>query len=52
MSISLGSRIKSKIATQCRQWATKWLNEYIQKGVTMDDERLKEAGGGDYWKAD
>ena len=52
MIISLGSRIKSKIATQFRQWATKWPNEYIQKGVAMDDERLKEAGGGDYWKAD
>ena len=50
MIISLGYRIKSKIATQFRQWATKRLNEYIQKGFTMDDERLKEAGGGDYWK--
>jgi len=51
MIISLGYRIKSKIATQFRQWATKRLNEYIRKGFTMDDERLKEAGGGDYWKA-
>ena len=50
MIISLGYRIKSKIATQFRQWATKRLNEYIRKGFTMDDERLKEAGGGDYWK--
>ena len=50
MIISLGYRIKSKIAMQCRQWATKRLNEYIRKGFTMDDERLKEAGGGDYWK--
>ena len=48
--ISLGYRIKSKIATQFRQWATKRLNEYIRKGFTMDDERLKQAGGGDYWK--
>ena len=50
MIISLGYRIKSKIATQFRQWATKRLNEYIRKGFTMDDERLKQAGGGDYWK--
>lgn len=50
MIISLGYRIKSKVATQFRQWATKRLNEYIRKGFTMDDERLKEAGGGDYWK--
>ncbi len=50
MIISLGYRIKSKIATHFRQWATKRLNEYIRKGFTMDDERLKEAGGGDYWK--
>ena len=49
MIISLGYRIKSKIATQFRQWATKRLNEYIRKGFTMDDERLKQAGG-DYWK--
>lgn len=50
MIISLGYRVKSKIATQFRQWATKRLNEYIRKGFTMDDERLKEAGGGDYWR--
>lgn len=50
MIISLGYRIKSKIATQFRQWATKRLNEYISKGFTMDDDRLKQAGGGDYWK--
>ena len=50
MIISLGYRIKSKVATQFRQWATKRLNEYIRKGFTMDDDRLKQAGGGDYWK--
>lgn len=50
MIISLGYRIKSKVATQFRRWATKRLNEYIRKGFTMDDERLKQAGGGDYWK--
>ena len=48
--ISVGYRVKSLRETQFRQWATKQLNEYISKGFTMDDERLKEAGGGDYWK--
>ena len=50
MIISLGYRVKSIIATQFRQWATKRLNEYIRKGFTLDDERLKLAGGGNYWK--
>ena len=48
--ISVGYRVKSLRGTQFRQWATKHLNEYIRKGFTMDDERLKQAGGGDYWK--
>ena len=48
--ISVGYRVKSLRGTQFRQWATKRLNEYIRKGFTMDDERLKEAGDGDYWK--
>ena len=48
--ISLGYRIKSKVATHFRQWATARLKEYIIKGFTMDDERLKENGGGKYWK--
>jgi len=47
--ISLGYRIKSRIATQFRIWATQRLKEYIIKGFTMDDERLKEIGGGGYW---
>ena len=47
--ISLGYRIKSRIATQFRIWATQRLKEYIIKGFTMDDERLKNAGGGGYW---
>ena len=47
--ISLGYRIKSRIATQFRIWATERLKEYIIKGFTMDDERLKNAGGGGYW---
>ena len=50
MIISLGYRVNSKIATQFRIWATKRLNEYIRKGFTMDDERLKNLGGGSYWK--
>jgi hypothetical protein len=48
--ISLGYRVKSKIATQFRRWATNRLKEYMIKGFTMDDERLKNLGGGDYWK--
>ena len=48
--ISLGYRVKSKIATHFRQWATARLKEYIVKGFTMDDERLKNLGGGNYWK--
>lgn len=50
MIISLGYRIKSKIATDFRKWATERLKEYIIKGFTMDDERLKNLGGGSYWK--
>lgn len=50
MIISLGYRVKSKIATDFRKWATKRLKEYIIKGFTMDDERLKNLGGGAYWK--
>jgi hypothetical protein len=50
MIISLGYRIKSQIATKFRIWATARLKEYLIKGFTMDDERLKGAGGGNYWK--
>ncbi len=50
MVISLGYRVNSKIATQFRIWATKRLNEYIRKGFTIDDERLKNLGGGGYFK--
>ena len=50
MIIALGYRINSKIATQFRIWATQRLKEYIVKGFTMDDERLKNMGGGGYWK--
>jgi len=48
--ISVGYRVKSQIATSFRQWATARLREYIVKGFTMDDERLKGNGGGTYWK--
>lgn len=50
MIISLGYRVKSKIATHFRRWATERLKEYMIKGFTMDDERLKGNGGGNYWK--
>lgn len=50
MVLSLGYRIRSAIATKFRQWATQRLTEYIIKGFTMDDERLKNLGGGGYWK--
>ena len=50
MIISLGYRIKSRIATNFRRWATERLKEYMIKGFTMDDERLKQLGGGNYWK--
>ncbi len=50
MIISLGYRIKSVIATQFRRWATARLKEYMIKGFTMDDARLKNLGGGNYWK--
>ena len=48
--ISLGYRVQSRIATQFRRWATERLKEYMIKGFTMDDERLKNLGGGNYWK--
>ena len=50
MIISLGYRIKSSVATRFRTWATQRLKEYMIKGFTMDDARLKELGGGNYWK--
>lgn len=48
--ISVGYRVKSLRGTQFRQWATKRLNEYIRKGFALDDNRLKNLGGGGYWK--
>ena len=41
MIIAVGYRVKSQVATRFRQWATQRLHEYIQKGFTLDDERLK-----------
>lgn len=49
MIISLGYRIRSVIATHFRRWATERLKEYIIKGFTIDDERLKGNGAGAYW---
>ncbi|MDO5563908.1 MAG: virulence RhuM family protein [Eubacteriales bacterium] len=48
--ISVGYRVKSVRGTQFRKWATERLKEYMIKGFTMDDERLKGNGGGSYWK--
>lgn len=48
--ISVGYRVKSVRGTQFRIWATQRLKEYMVKGFTMDDERLKGNGGGNYWK--
>ena len=50
MIISLGYRIKSETATHFRKWATERIKEYMIKGFTLDDERLKQFGGGNYWK--
>ena len=50
MIISLGYRVKSSTATHFRKWATQRLKEYIIKGFTIDDDRLKGNGGGNYWK--
>ena len=50
MIISVGYRVKSAVATRFRIWATQRLKEYIVKGFTMDDERLKEPQGGRYFE--
>jgi hypothetical protein len=47
--ISVGYRVKSLRGTQFRIWATQRLREYLIKGFTLDDERLKQAGGGNYF---
>ena len=48
--ISIGYRVNSAKATQFRIWATRVLKEYIRKGYALDDNRLKNLGGGGYWK--
>ena len=48
--ISVGYRVKSKRGTQFRIWATGILKEYMKKGFALDDERLKNLGGGGYFK--
>lgn len=48
--ISVGYRVKSVQGTRFRQWAAARLKEYLIQGFTMDDERLKNLGGGSYWK--
>ncbi len=48
--ISVGYRVKSKSGTQFRIWATNLLKEYMRKGFALDDERLKNLGGGGYFK--
>ena len=48
--IAVGYRVSSMKATRFRQWATSVLNSYIRKGFALDDARLKELGGGGYWK--
>jgi hypothetical protein len=47
--LAVGYRVKSARGTQFRQWATAQLEQYLVKGFAMDDERLKQAGGGNYF---
>lgn len=48
--ISVGYRVKSLRGTQFRIWATQVLKEYMKKGFALNDDLLKQAGGGGYWK--
>jgi len=50
MIIAIGYRVRTPVGTQFRQWATARLKEYMAKGFTLDDERLKGNAGGSYWK--
>ena len=47
--LAVGYRVRSRCATRFRQWATERLQEYLVKGFALDDARLKQAGGGDYF---
>lgn len=49
MILAVGYRVRSLRGTQFRQWATTHLREYLLKGFVLDDARLKEPGGGDYF---
>ena len=48
--LAVGYRVKTPLGTQFRQWATAVLHEYLQKGFAMNDDFLKNMGGGIYWK--
>jgi hypothetical protein len=50
MIIAIGYRVRTQVGVHFRQWATARLKEYMQKGFTLDDERLKGNSGGSYWK--
>jgi hypothetical protein len=50
MIFAVGCRVKSSRGTQFRQWATQILHECLQKGFALNDEILKNMGGGVYWK--
>jgi hypothetical protein len=50
MVLAVGYRVRSPRGAQFRRWATDVLREYLVKGFAMDDELLKRAGGGDYWR--
>ena len=50
MIVAIGYRVRTPVGVHFRQWATARLKEYMQKGFTLDDERLKGNGGGSYWK--
>jgi hypothetical protein len=49
MIIAVGYRVRSNRGVQFRKWATSILHEYIQKGFALNDEQLKQLGGGSYW---
>jgi len=48
--LAVGFRVRSPVGARFRQWATEVLSEYAVKGFTMDDRRLKAAGGDDYFE--
>lgn len=50
MILAVGYRVRSQRGVQFRHWASELLKEYLQKGFVLDDERLKNLGGGNYWK--